>query len=89
MDSNEQTSSPALGFGLAFLVWGCLDMMCGWDVSPLPNFGMLGQFLDLAGTIAQIVGVKPGKSLREEVPFVFNSPVLSSAGFFLITIIKF
>lgn len=56
--------------------------MCGCDVFLLSNVCYLVQSLDLAGTIAQIRGVKPGKSLREEVPFVVNSSVLSFAGFF-------
>lgn len=47
-------------------------------------FAILVQSLDLAKTIAQIVAVKPDKSLREEVPFVLNSSILSSAGFFLV-----
>lgn len=82
---SKQTCSPAVWFALAVPVCGCLDMMCACDVSLLP---ILVQSLDLAGTIAQIVGVEPGKSLREEVPFVLNSSVLCSAGFFLTAIIK-
>lgn len=57
-----------------------VDAMCPFYLI----FAILVQSLDLAGTIAQIVAVKPDKSLREEVPFVLNSSILSSAGFFLV-----